>query len=117
DLNRPEDFVKTSDAFTAKIREMGPIEMTQANRDKLQAIYDMCKYNERIRTLLSVSLRRPMDEEYRGDQLHALAFDRDFNQAIEEEFDYPESALAGEEPAATPVVEEAAAEQKEESHA
>ena len=101
DLNRPEDFVKTSDAFTKQIREMGPIEMTQVNKDKLQAIYDMCKYNERIRTLLSVSLRRPMDEEYRGDQFHALSFDRDFNQAIEEEFDYPESALAAEDTAAT----------------
>ncbi len=97
DLNKPEEFVKTANAFTSLIKSLGPIEKTQANQDKLNAIYKLCKHNSRIRTLLSVALRRPEEKTYRGDQKHALAFDKDFNQALEEEYDYPESALFGPE--------------------
>ncbi|MCP3941644.1 MAG: hydrogenase iron-sulfur subunit [Desulfobacteraceae bacterium] len=93
DLNKPEEFVKTANAFTALIKALGPIEKTQANQDKLKSIYHLCKDNNRIRTLLSAALRRPGEKTYRGDQKHALAFDKDFNQALEEEYDYPESAL------------------------
>lgn len=93
DLNKPEEFVKTANAFTYLIKTLGPIEKTQANQDKLKSIYDLCKHNSRIRTLLSVALRRPGEKTYRGDQKHALAFDKDFNQALEEEYDFPESAL------------------------
>jgi heterodisulfide reductase subunit A len=93
DLNKPEEFVKTANAFTSLIKVLGPIEKTQVNQDKLESIYDLCKNNSRIRTLLSVALRRPGEKTYRGDQKHALAFDRDFNQALEEEYNYPESAL------------------------
>ncbi len=97
DLNKPEEFVQTVNSFSALIKTLGPIEKTQINQDKFQSIYDLCKNNSRIRTLLSVSLRRPGEKTYRGDQKHALAFDRDFNQALEEEYDYPESALFEEE--------------------
>ncbi len=93
DLNKPEEFVKTANAFTSLIRALGPIDKTQANQDKLESIYNLCKYNSRIRMLLSVAFRRPGEKTYRGDQKHALAFDRDFNQALEEEYDYPNSAL------------------------
>jgi len=93
DLNKPGEFVKTVNSFTGLIKALGPIEKTQANQDKLQSIYNLCKYNSRIRTLLSVALRRPGEKTYRGDQKHALAFDRDFNQALEEEYDFPKSAL------------------------
>lgn len=93
DLNKPEEFVKTADSFTSLIRALGPIEKTEINQDKLQSIYNLCKHNSRIRTLLSVALRRPKEKTYRGDQKHALAFDKDFNQALEEEYDFPESAL------------------------
>jgi heterodisulfide reductase subunit A len=93
DLNKPEEFVKTANSFTSLIRALGPIEDTEANQDKLKSIYHLCKYNTRIRTLLSVGLRRPGEKTYRGDQRHALAFDKDFNQVLEEEYDFPESAL------------------------
>lgn len=95
DLNKPEEFVKTANAFTSLIKSLGPIEKTQINQDKLESIYNLCKHNSRIRTLLSVALRRPDEKTYRGDQKHALAFDKDFNQALEEEYDYPESAPFG----------------------
>jgi hypothetical protein len=93
DLNKPEEFVKTVDSFNALIAALGPIPKTQANLDNLASIYHLCKYNTRIRTLLSVALRRPWEKTYRGDQKHALEFDRDFTAAIEEEFDFAESAL------------------------
>lgn len=93
DLNKPEEFVKTANAFTSLIRALGPIEKTQANQDKLESIYKLCKYNSRMLTLLSVALRRPGEKTYRGDQKYALAFDKDFNQALEEEYDFPQSAL------------------------
>ncbi|MFN2359224.1 MAG: hydrogenase iron-sulfur subunit [Desulfotignum sp.] len=93
DLNKPEEFVKTVDSFNALIAALGPIPKTQANLDNLASIYQLCKYNTRIRTLLSVALRRPWEKTYRGDQRHALEFDRDFTAAIEEEFDFAESAL------------------------
>ena len=93
DLNKPEEFVQTVNAFTSFIKALGSIEKTEANQDKLKSIYNLCKHNSRIRTLLSVALRRPGEKTYRGDQKHALAFDRDFNHALKEEFDYPESAL------------------------
>jgi coenzyme F420-reducing hydrogenase delta subunit/NAD-dependent dihydropyrimidine dehydrogenase PreA subunit len=93
DMNKPEEFVKTVDSFNALIAALGPIPKTQANLDNLASIYQLCKYNTRIRTLLSVALRRPWEKTYRGDQKHALEFDRDFTAAIEEEFDFAESAL------------------------
>ncbi len=93
DLNKPEEFVKTVNAFSDQIRALGTIEKTKANQDKLAAIYDLCKNNTRIRTLLAVSLRRAKETTFRGDQLYAPAFDRDFTQALEEEYDFPESAL------------------------
>jgi len=82
-----------SAADNALIAALGPIPKTQANLDNLASIYQLCKYNTRIRTLLSVALRRPWEKTYRGDQRHALEFDRDFTAAIEEEFDFAESAL------------------------
>jgi heterodisulfide reductase subunit A2 len=93
DMNKPEEFVKTVNSFNALIAALGPIPKTQANQDNLASIYQLCKYNTRIRTLLSVALRRPWEKTYRGDQRHALEFDRDFTAAIEEEFDFAESAL------------------------
>ena len=46
----------------------------------------MIKYNTRVRHLLSASLRRPWEKSYRGEQRHALDYDRDFMAVIEEEF-------------------------------
>ncbi|MFH1152427.1 MAG: hydrogenase iron-sulfur subunit [Pseudomonadota bacterium] len=93
DLNHPEDFVKTVDSFTALIASLGPIEKTQANKDKLESMYQLCKNNARIRTLVSVALRRPWEKTYLGNQRHALEFDRDFTKAVEDEFEYPKSAI------------------------
>ena len=86
DLNKPEEFVKTVASFTHIIAGLGLIERNPANLEKLTSIYELIKYNTRVRHLLSASLRRPWEASYRGEQRHALDYDRDFTAVIEEEF-------------------------------
>jgi heterodisulfide reductase subunit A-like polyferredoxin/coenzyme F420-reducing hydrogenase delta subunit len=86
DLNKPKEFIRTVESFTQTISAIGPIEKTAANREKLEAIYNLIKFNSRVRHLLSASLRRPWEKTYRGEQRHALDYDRDFLAVIEEEF-------------------------------
>jgi hypothetical protein len=86
DLNKPREFIKTVESFAQTIALLGPIDRTPFNIEKLQAIYELIKYNTRVRHLLSASLRRPSEKSYRGEQRHALEYDRDFMAVIEEEF-------------------------------
>lgn len=86
DLNKPEEFIRTVESFTQGMAQLGPIARTPENRSKLEALYDLIKYNTRIRHLLSVSLRRPWEDDYRGEQRHILDYDRDFSAALTEEF-------------------------------
>jgi hypothetical protein len=86
DLNKPAEFVKTVESFTQIIAGLGLIERNPANLEKLASIYELIKYNTRVRHLLSASLRRPWEASYRGEQRHALDYDRDFSAVIEEEF-------------------------------
>jgi len=86
DLNKPEEFILTVESFAKTIAMLGPIDRNPANLEKLQSIYELIKYNTRVRHLLSASLRRPLETSYRGDQHHALDYDRDFTAVIEEEF-------------------------------
>lgn len=86
DLNRPRDFIRTVESFAQTIARLEPIDRTSFNREKLQSIYDLIKYNTRVRHLLSAGLRRPWEKSYRGEQRHALDYDRDFMAVIEEEF-------------------------------
>lgn len=86
DLNRPKDFIRTIESFTQTLASIGPIAKTDENQKKLQALYDLIKYNTRVRHLISASLRRPWEESYRGEQVHALDYDRDFSDVLGEEF-------------------------------
>jgi len=86
DLNKPEEFIRTVESFVKTIALLGPIERSPFNLEKLQAIYELIKYNTRVRHLLSASLRRPWEKSYRGEQRHALDYDRDFMAVVEEEF-------------------------------
>ena len=86
DLNKPKEFIRTVESFTGTIAAIGPIAKTPANREKLEAIYKLIKFNSRVRHLLSASLRRPWEATYRGEQRHALDYDRDFLAVIEEEY-------------------------------
>jgi heterodisulfide reductase subunit A2 len=86
DLNRPQDFVRTIDSFTRTIAAMGPMLRSQEDQSKIDALYHLIKYNTRVRHLLSAGLRRPGEHSYRGDQRHALEYDRDFTAVLTEEF-------------------------------
>ena len=86
DLNKPEEFIQTVESFSRTIAMLGPIDRTPLNREKLQSMYELIKYNTRVRHLLSAGLRRPWEKSYRGEQRHALAYDRDFMAVVEEEF-------------------------------
>ncbi len=86
DLNHPQDFVRTVESFTRSIAAMGPLARCAEDQMKLDAIYHLIKHNTRVRHLLSASLRRPGEDSYRGDQRHALEYDRDFSAVVAEEF-------------------------------
>ena len=86
DLNHPQDFVRTVESFTHAIAAMGPLARCAQDQHKLDALYNLIKYNTRVRHLLSASLRRPGEDSYRGDQRHALEYDRDFSAVLAEEF-------------------------------
>ena len=86
DLNKPEEFIRTVEAFNQMIAALGPIKKTPQNISKLQCMYDLIKFNTRVRHLLSAGLRRPWEDDYRGDQRHALDYDRDFTAVLTEEF-------------------------------
>lgn len=86
DLNHPQDFVRTVDSFTRMIAAMGPLIRNQEEQSKMDAIYHLVRDNTRVRHLLSAGLRRPGETTYRGDQRHALEYDRDFSAVLAEEF-------------------------------
>ncbi|NNG01133.1 MAG: hydrogenase iron-sulfur subunit [Desulfobacteraceae bacterium] len=86
DLNKPEEFILTVESFARTIALMGPIPRSADNVEKLESIYDLIRNNTRVRHLLSAGLRRPWEKDYRGDQRHALEYDRDFSAVLEEEY-------------------------------
>ncbi len=88
DLNKPKEFIHTVENFAKTIASLGgAIEKKPENQSLLRSIYRLVKYNSRIRLLLSSGLRRPWESIYRGDQRHALEYDRnDFTEALKEEF-------------------------------
>jgi heterodisulfide reductase subunit A2 len=85
DLNRPEDYIASVESFIQQINALGPIERTEANREKLAGIYATVN-NARVRWVVGATLRRPWEETYPGDQRNALAFDKDFLGILKEEF-------------------------------
>ncbi len=85
DLNLPEEYINTVENYVALINELGPIERTPENQEKLQGLYSTVN-NARVRWVLGVSLRRPWEDVYPGNQRSALAFDRDLMGVVTEEF-------------------------------
>ena len=85
DLNEPEEYIRTVEAFAEIMDELGPIERTEENLAKLQGIYDTVA-NPRVRWVVGATLRRPWEDVYPGNQRNALAFDRDLVGILEEEY-------------------------------
>ncbi len=85
DLNHPEQYIASVESFIQQINALGPIERNEANREKLAGIYATVN-NARVRWVVGATLRRPWEETYPGDQRNALAFDKDFQGILKEEF-------------------------------
>ncbi|MCF8095668.1 MAG: hydrogenase iron-sulfur subunit [Desulfobacteraceae bacterium] len=86
DLNKPEEFVHTVNSFANVVGAIGPIGKTPQNISRLKSMHELVSNNARIRHLLCVTLRQNDETEYKGNQRHALDFDRDFSAALREEF-------------------------------
>jgi len=85
DLNKPEQYARTVESFLATMERLGPIRRDEALAGKLEALYDTLK-NARVRWVLGVSLRRPWDTSFPGDQRNALALDQALTDIVDEEF-------------------------------
>jgi coenzyme F420-reducing hydrogenase delta subunit/NAD-dependent dihydropyrimidine dehydrogenase PreA subunit len=85
DLNEPEEFIRTAEAFINTLNQLGPIPQTPENQEKINALYSTVN-NPRVRWVVGASLRRPWEAIYPGDQRNALAFDRDLVGILMEEF-------------------------------
>jgi heterodisulfide reductase subunit A len=85
DLNNPEQFVKTVQAYLKDMDALGPIPDDQATREKVVAIYATLQ-NPRVRWALGASLRRPWEVVYPGDQRNARAYDVTLMEIVTEEY-------------------------------
>ncbi len=85
DLNQPEEYIKTVESFERLMAELGPIEQTPENLEKLQGIYATVN-NPRVRWVIGATMRRPWEDVYPGNQRNALAFDQDLLGILMEEF-------------------------------
>jgi coenzyme F420-reducing hydrogenase delta subunit/ferredoxin len=85
DLNKPEQYLHTVDSFVATLNRLGPMVRDAVTVNRLRGLYDTLQ-NHRVRWALGVSLRRPYDTAYPGDQRNALVYDRTLTDIVDEEF-------------------------------
>ena len=85
DLNKPEEYVKTVESFTAEMDRLGPIKRDSDMETKIRDVYDTLK-NPRVRWVLGASLRRPWETTYPADQRNAMAYDETLTDILMEEF-------------------------------
>jgi coenzyme F420-reducing hydrogenase delta subunit/ferredoxin len=85
DMNEPEEFIRTVEAYTARINQLGPINRTPQVEERLAAMYLAVK-NARVRWVLGASLRRPWEEGFPGDQHNAMDYDQNLLEVVVEEF-------------------------------
>ncbi|MBW1614964.1 MAG: hydrogenase iron-sulfur subunit [Deltaproteobacteria bacterium] len=86
DIKRAENFAVIINHFVKTIEELGPIEKTTSTTAKLNCIYEIMKYDSRIRHLIAADLRLPYEQAYRGDHAHIFDYDKDITKALREEF-------------------------------
>jgi heterodisulfide reductase subunit A-like polyferredoxin len=85
DLNKPDEYIKTIESFTASMDRLGPIKRDAEMETKIQDLYDTLK-NPRVRWVLGASLRRPWETSYPADQRNAMAYDETLTDILMEEF-------------------------------
>ncbi|MFA4901549.1 MAG: hydrogenase iron-sulfur subunit [Desulfobaccales bacterium] len=85
DVNQPEAFVRMTDAFLDHLNDMGPLVRSEDQKKKLLAAH-ATMHRPRVRSVLGVSLRRPSEKEFPGDQYNAVDFDESMQDVLREEY-------------------------------
>lgn len=85
DVNQPEGFVKMVDSFLDGLDRLGPLERTEEKKKRLLAAHATL-HRPRVRWVLGVSLRRPSEMEFPGDQRNAVDFDETMQDVLYEEY-------------------------------
>ena len=70
DVNQPDGFVRMVDSFLDNLDRMGPVDRSEDRKKKLLAAH-ATMHRPRVRWVLGVSLRRPTEQEFPGDQYNS----------------------------------------------
>jgi coenzyme F420-reducing hydrogenase delta subunit/ferredoxin len=85
DVNQPEAFVRMTDAFLGHLNDMRPLDRSEDQKQKLLAAHAIM-HRPRVRSVLGVSLRRPSEKQFPGDQHNAVDFDESMQDLLQEEY-------------------------------
>jgi heterodisulfide reductase subunit A len=85
DVNQPDGFVRMVDSFLDNLDRMGPVEHSESRKKKLLAAH-ATMHRPRVRWVLGVSLRRPTEKNFPGDQYNAVDFDESMQDVLREEY-------------------------------
>jgi coenzyme F420-reducing hydrogenase delta subunit/NAD-dependent dihydropyrimidine dehydrogenase PreA subunit len=85
DVKQPEAFVHMTNAFLDHLNALGPLDRSEEQKKKLLAAHAIM-HRPRVRWVLGVSLRRPSEKEFPGDQFNAVDFDESMQDVLREEY-------------------------------
>jgi coenzyme F420-reducing hydrogenase delta subunit/NAD-dependent dihydropyrimidine dehydrogenase PreA subunit len=85
DVNQPEAFVRMADVFLDHLDNIAPLDRSADQKKKLLAVH-ATMHRPRVRWVLGVSLRRPSEKEFPGDQYNAVDFDETMQDVLQEEY-------------------------------
>jgi heterodisulfide reductase subunit A len=85
DVNEPEVFVQMVESFLDEADQLGPIERTRQQREKLLAM-NATLLRPRVRWVLGVGLRRPSEIEFPDIRYSEGVLEELFSEVLEEEY-------------------------------
>ena len=85
DVDQPEAFVRLTEAFLDNLNDMGPLDRSEDQMQKLLAAHAIT-HRPRVRWFLGAGLRRPSEQQFPGDQHHAVDFDASLQDLLREEY-------------------------------
>ncbi len=85
EVNQPEAFIRMADSFLDHLDQVGPVDRSEDTKKRLLAAH-ATMHRPRVRWVLGVSLRRPSEKEFPGDQCNAVDFDESMQDVLREEY-------------------------------
>ena len=85
DVDQPEAFVRLTEAFLDNLNDMGPLDRSEDQMQKLLAAHAIT-HRPRVRWFLGAGLRRPSEKQFPGDQHNAVDFDASLQDLLREEY-------------------------------